>query len=128
MCMCNMCMHARAALRTIGAGLPTRQQPTAANPAPQPAFDATLVGRRVLALWGDSDEEPPRFEWFGATIVNFRAGPRITYRIVMHFDDGTTELVQLPDETVQILDETVSLCTCERCVTCEDAGRTLPLS
>jgi len=93
------------------AHLPTRQQPTAANPAPQPAFDATLVGRRVLALWGDSDEEPPRFEWFGATIVNFRAGPRITYRFVMHFDDGTTELVQLPDETVQILDETVSLCT-----------------
>ena len=42
--------------------------------------------------------------------------------------DGATELVQLPDETVQILDETVSLCTCERCVTCEDAGRTLPLT
>ena len=90
-------------------------------------LDATLVGRRVLALWGDSDEEPPRFEWFGATIVKFRAGPRIQYRFVMHFDDGATELVQLPDETVQILDETVSLCTCERCVTCEDAGRTLPL-
>jgi len=81
----------------------------------------------VLALWGDKDEDPPRFEWFSATIVIFRAGPRIMYNFEMHFDDGARELVQLPDETVQILDETVEHCTCERCITCDDGGRALPL-
>ena len=81
----------------------------------------------MRALWGDPDEEPPTFEWYDATIVKYRSGPRVKYRFLMHFDDGADDLVQLPDETVHLLEERVERCTCERCMSYADAGRPLPL-
>ena len=78
-------------------------------------------------MWGDPDEDPPRFEWYNCTVVKFRAGPRVKYRFVLHFDDGADDLVQLPDDTVVLLADTVDRCTCERCTCSDDAGRALPL-
>ena len=46
---------------------------------------------------------------------------------VMHFDDGADDLVQLPDETVCLLEERVERCTCERCISYSDDGCALPL-
>ena len=47
-------------------------------------------------------------------MVQYRSAPRIKYRFVLHFDDGTAEMVSLPDETVKLLEQRVERCTCER--------------
>ena len=59
-------------------------------PAPATAFDATLVGRKAEALWGDPDDEEAGQEWYACTVVAYR--PRATkWKFVIHFskDDET---------------------------------------
>ena len=60
--------------------------------------------------------------------MQYRAGTRVKYRFLLHFDDGTPELVQLPDDSVQLLEESVARCTCERCAAAYEEGRDLPLA
>lgn len=94
-----------------------------------PTLDGTVVGRRGKALWCDPDDEDAEPEWYSITIVTFRPGRRVKYNFVMHFDDGTSERIALPDEegTVVLGDERVDRCTCERCSCCDEEGVALPL-
>ena len=101
------------------AASPAAASPAAASPV---AYDATLVGRRLVALWGPEGEE----QWYRATIVAFM--PR-AHNHVMHFDDGHVERVSLPTDlsSLRLLDERVECCSCERCCCDGGAGQPLPL-
>ena len=115
------------------AAAPAAQAPAAQAPVAQAlvlVLDASLVGRRVLALWGDPDDTPPSFSWYPATIVKYRTGSRVKYKYLLHFDDGADDLVQLDDEdlkSIKVLDERVERCTCDKCTAIDEAGRALPL-
>ena len=93
-------------------------------------LDETLVGRRVQALWCDPDDEDATPEWYWCTIVTFRPGRRVKYNYIMHFDDGTAEKIALPDEegTIEIRDDVVEMCTCDRCCCAGSEGVKLPIS
>ena len=69
------------------AAAPAAQAPAAQAPVAQAlvVLDASLVGRRVLALWGDPDDTPPSFSWYPATIVKYRTGSRVKYKYLLHF-------------------------------------------
>ena len=101
--------------------------PTSA-PAPAPTNQPLLWMR---GWWGGAREQcggtltrvhPGSSGTTQQTIVQYRMGARVKYRFVLHIDDGADDLVQLPDEPVKLLDSTVERCTCERCVSYDDAG------
>ena len=84
-----------------------------------------LVGRRVMAIWRDPDEDDAEPDWYPATLVHLR--PR-ALDFMMHFDDGMQEPgITLPDDTIRLLDERVDHCTCIRCCADGSVGRALPL-
>ena len=121
--------------RAEPADLPPANAPVASPPAvPVTAatplkLDETLVGRRVQALWCDPDEEDAVPAWYWCTIVTFRPGRRVKYNYIMHFDDGTAEKIALPDEegTIEIRDDAVEMCTCDRCRCAGSEGVKLPI-
>ena len=99
---------------------PQRNNPQSDPTAAPVAYDASLVGRRVLATF--TDEDAP--QWYPATLVMYR--PKATsYNFLMHFDDGWQSLVGLPDPSVRLLREKVQYCTCERCMLVSDMGELL---
>lgn len=113
-----------ASLVDMLAPTPASAPPTAAAPTSAAAgpFDATLVGRRLEAMWGPEGEE----QWYRATVVAFM--PR-AHDHVIHFDDGHVERVSLPADlsSLRLLDEVVECCSCERCCCDGGAGQPLPL-
>ena len=125
--------------RVAPAAPPDTAAPAAAAPALAPAAATAieadsmqtraalepLVGRRVMAIWRDPDEDDAEPDWYPATLVHLR--PR-ALDFMMHFDDGMQEPgITLPDDTIRLLDERVDHCTCIRCCADGSVGRALPL-
>ena len=72
-----------------------------------------------MATYEDEDGET---QWYPATIVAYRPNARI-YFFTLHFDaDGVEIFVGLPDETVELLTETVTHCRCPRCLVADTQG------
>ena len=68
------------------------------------------------------DDEDGEMQWYPATIVAYRPNARI-YFFTLHFDaDGVEIFVGLPDETVELLTETVTHCRCPRCLVTDTKG------
>ena len=128
---------ATAAATATAAAAPTANTPVAATtpaaahtPAGTPVtpvtdavlYDASLVGRRVMATYEDEEGET---QWYPATIVAHRPNAR-KYFFTVHYDaDGIEIFVGLPDETVELLSATVTHCRCPRCLLADAGGRRL---
>ena len=73
-----------------------------------------------LATWPLSEQQ-----WYSATIVHMRPRAR---DFTLHFDDGLVEPgVTLPDDSIRLLEEVVTICSCARCRADDSAGRALPI-
>ena len=65
-------------------------------------------------------------QWYSATIVHMRPRAR---DFTLHFDDGLVEPgVTLPDDSIRLLEEVVTICSCARCRADDSAGRALPIA
>lgn len=98
-------------------------------------YDASLVGRRITLSWipPGEDRDPGPDDYYGATIVAYSArslirrgdpacrdpaGRRDEWGPMwgVHFDDGLLkERVTLPDAGVEIMNVTVTVCSCATC-------------
>ena len=97
--------------------------PAAAVGEAPAAWDASLVGRRVMATFLDEDvDDVP--QWYPATLVMYRPAATM-YNYLLHFDDGWHSLVGLPDASVRLLSERVVRCTCARCMLASEDGELL---
>ena len=97
--------------------------PIAAAAAPDGVtYDASLVGRKALVTYPDEQGET---QWYPALIVEYRPRARM-YHYVIHFEqDGVEILVGLPDESVQLAEDSTTHCRCPRCLLASADGREL---
>ena len=66
-------------------------------------------------LWGiDRVEDAQASDFYPATIVNYNGLARTT-RHLIHFDDGVSERVGLPDDDIKIMTTKVTSCACSKC-------------
>ena len=94
-------------------------------------YDETLVGRRVTMLWRPAGAagEPQPSDYYPATIVSYK-GTNRKWKFIVHFDDqfddgSSSETIGLPDETIRVMTQTISRCTCPGCSPA--GGQTLPI-
>ena len=85
-------------------------------------YDASLVGRCVLATFLDEDGEA---QWYPAIIVKYR--PRATeLKFEIHFtEDGVDIDADLPDDSIKLLTSTSTHCRCPECTRREPGGKKL---
>ena len=93
----------------------------------------SLVGRRITAYSEPDAGEDWEAGYFSATVVAFNERASADKgRWLAHFDDGLHERIELPDPTVRIMTERVTVCRCKKlhrgtAGCCEGAGGSEPL-
>ena len=72
--------------------------------------------------------EPQASDYYPATIVSYK-GTNRKWKYIVHFDDqfdgSSSETIGLPDETIRVMTQTVSRCTCPGCSPA--GGRAVPI-
>ena len=119
--------------RDAGAGGAPPHPPAAPAPAAVARPDLEdSVGRRCMVLWtgedDDSADEGAAAMYPALVVKRIKASmdPGITHLI--HFDDGFTERVGLPDDGIVFTAQPrVDRCRCAKCVLHNDSGRALPI-
>ena len=78
-------------------------------------------GASLCSHWrpGGAAGEPQPSDYYPATIVSYKSRNH-KYKFIIHFDDrfddgSSAEAVGLLDDTVRIMTQTVSMCTCPSC-------------
>eukprot|EP00966_Prymnesium_polylepis_P197358 4573454-Prymnesium_polylepis.1 len=76
--------------------------------------------------------EPQASDFYPATIVAYKGNNR-KYKFFIHFDDrfddgSSAEAIGLPDDTIRVMTQSVSMCKCPSCEQAVDGGRQLPLA